>query len=192
MRELGDGERGLAALGPAAAAEMYGLHDPARRNRRRARQPDSIRLARPGRHGPGRRERRRGCDRPRRDRVEDDGRILGTRRGPPGSLVEALLEFSRRDIDLARIESRPQRRRLGQYLFFIDIEGRDEDPGVAEALAGLRSKAGFVDVLGSYRSPASSRRPGDLRSAAGCRHSLSGADWVPASPSGTSPSGSSG
>jgi prephenate dehydratase len=68
----------------------------------------------------------------------------------PGALVEALLEFSKRNINLARIESRPQRRRLGSYLFFIDIEGRDSDPGVAAALDGLRTKAGSVRVLGSY------------------------------------------
>jgi prephenate dehydratase len=68
----------------------------------------------------------------------------------PGALVEALLEFSRRQINLVRIESRPQRRKLGRYLFFIDVEGRDTDPAVAEALAGLRLKAGSVRVLGSY------------------------------------------
>jgi prephenate dehydratase len=64
--------------------------------------------------------------------------------------VEALLEFSRRQINLARIESRPQRRRLGRYLFFIDIEGRETDADVAGALDGLRTKAGSVRVLGSY------------------------------------------
>ena len=75
----------------------------------------------------------------------------------PGALVEALLEFSQRRINLARIESRPQRRRLGQYLFFIDVEGRDSDPGVSDALDGLRSKADSVRVLGSY--PAAEPRP---------------------------------
>ena len=64
--------------------------------------------------------------------------------------MEALLEFSQRQINLARIESRPQRRQLGQYLFFIDVEGRETDADVAEALEGLRLKAGSVRVLGSY------------------------------------------
>ena len=64
--------------------------------------------------------------------------------------MEALLEFSSRSINLVRIESRPRRRRLGSYLFFIDVEGRDTDPGVAAAISGLESKAESVRILGSY------------------------------------------
>ncbi|MDQ2623069.1 MAG: prephenate dehydratase, partial [Actinomycetota bacterium] len=59
----------------------------------------------------------------------------------PGALVDALLEFSSREINLVRIESRPLRRELGRYRFFIDIEGRESDPVVAEAISALRTKA---------------------------------------------------
>jgi len=68
----------------------------------------------------------------------------------PGALVNALLEFSRRDINLARIESRPLRRELGRYLFFLDVEGREDDPVLDEAIRGLRGKAESVIILGSY------------------------------------------
>ncbi|MGH2962534.1 MAG: prephenate dehydratase, partial [Solirubrobacterales bacterium] len=68
----------------------------------------------------------------------------------PGALVEALLEFSRRGVNLTRIESRPRRRGLGRYMFFLDLEGSAEDPVVAEAIEGLRSKAESVRLLGSY------------------------------------------
>jgi prephenate dehydratase len=68
----------------------------------------------------------------------------------PGALVEALTEFSQRDVNLTRIESRPLRRGLGRYMFFVDLEGREGDPPVAEAIAGLRGKAESVRVLGSY------------------------------------------
>ena len=68
----------------------------------------------------------------------------------PGALVEALLEFSRRDVNLTRIESRPRRQGLGSYMFFVDLEGRDSDPAVAEAIEGLRAKADSVRLLGSY------------------------------------------
>lgn len=68
----------------------------------------------------------------------------------PGALVEALLEFSRRGVNLTRIESRPRRRGLGRYMFFLDLEGSSEDPVVAEAIEGLRTKAESVRVLGSY------------------------------------------
>ncbi len=68
----------------------------------------------------------------------------------PGSLVDALQEFSSREVNLSRIESRPLRQGLGRYMFFIDIEGAlDSDP-VAAAVEALRGKADRVKVLGSY------------------------------------------
>ncbi|MGN6274549.1 MAG: prephenate dehydratase [Solirubrobacterales bacterium] len=68
----------------------------------------------------------------------------------PGALVEALSEFSSRGINLTRIESRPLRQGLGRYMFFCDLEGRDTDPAVSEAIAQLRTKAESVRILGSY------------------------------------------
>jgi prephenate dehydratase len=68
----------------------------------------------------------------------------------PGALVDALGEFSSRGINLTRIESRPLRQGLGQYMFFCDLEGRETDPVVAEAIAGVRGKAGSMRILGSY------------------------------------------
>lgn len=68
----------------------------------------------------------------------------------PGALVEALLEFSSRDVNLTRIESRPLRRGLGRYLFFVDVDGRLEEPAVTAAVRGLEDKAEFVRLLGSY------------------------------------------
>jgi prephenate dehydratase len=68
----------------------------------------------------------------------------------PGALVEALLEFSRRDVNLTRIESRPRRQGLGSYMFFVDLEGRDSEASVADAIEGLRGKADSVRLLGSY------------------------------------------
>jgi prephenate dehydratase len=68
----------------------------------------------------------------------------------PGALVEALTEFSSRDVNLSRIESRPLRQGLGRYMFFCDLEGAASDPPVAEAIEALRGKAESVRVLGSY------------------------------------------
>ena len=68
----------------------------------------------------------------------------------PGALVDALVEFSSRMINLVRIESRPFKKQLGRYLFYVDIEGREDDPLVGEALNGLREKAEMVKVLGTY------------------------------------------
>lgn len=68
----------------------------------------------------------------------------------PGALVDVLREFSSREVNLSRIESRPLRQGLGRYMFFIDAEGAADSPPVAEAIAALRSKAEQVRVLGSY------------------------------------------
>ncbi|MGH2975869.1 MAG: prephenate dehydratase [Solirubrobacterales bacterium] len=68
----------------------------------------------------------------------------------PGALVNALREFSSREINLTRIESRPLRQGLGRYMFFCDLEGAVSDGPVAEAVEALRTKAESVRILGSY------------------------------------------
>lgn len=68
----------------------------------------------------------------------------------PGALVNALSEFSSREINLSRIESRPLRSGLGRYMFFCDLEGAATDRPVTEAIDELRAKAESVRILGSY------------------------------------------
>jgi len=71
----------------------------------------------------------------------------------PGWLVDVLSEFSARGVNLTRIESRPRRTGLGHYFFFVDLEGAEGSPAVAEALAAVRDHAGELRVLGSYGGP---------------------------------------
>jgi prephenate dehydratase len=68
----------------------------------------------------------------------------------PGWLVRCLSEFAFRGINLTRIESRPRKQGLGRYMFFIDLEGRDSDRPVAEAIGALGGQTERVRVLGSY------------------------------------------
>ena len=68
----------------------------------------------------------------------------------PGWLVGCLGEFAGREVNLTRIESRPRKQGLGRYMFFLDIEGRDVEPHVSEALAGLRARVEVLRVLGSF------------------------------------------
>jgi prephenate dehydratase len=68
----------------------------------------------------------------------------------PGWLVRCLSEFASRDVNLTRIESRPRKQGLGRYMFFLDLEGRDTEPHVAEALAELHEHVETLRVLGSY------------------------------------------
>jgi prephenate dehydratase len=68
----------------------------------------------------------------------------------PGWLVACLAEFASRDVNLTRIESRPRKQGLGRYMFFVDLEGRDTDRHVADALEGLRAHVETLRVLGSF------------------------------------------
>ncbi len=68
----------------------------------------------------------------------------------PGALVSVLGELSQRSINLTRIESRPQRVRLGHYMFFADLDGRAGDEHVAAALQALGQRVHTLRMLGSY------------------------------------------
>jgi len=68
----------------------------------------------------------------------------------PGALLLILQEFSFRHINLTKIESRPSKRRLGDYVFLVDMEGKVDDTGIADALRCLCCKLPRLTVLGSY------------------------------------------
>jgi prephenate dehydratase len=68
----------------------------------------------------------------------------------PGWLVNCLAEFASREVNLTRIESRPRKQGLGRYMFFVDLEGRDTEPHVADALTALRGHVETLRVLGSF------------------------------------------
>jgi prephenate dehydratase len=72
----------------------------------------------------------------------------GTER--PGWLVACLSAFADRGVNLTRIESRPRRQGLGSYMFFVDMEGRVDDPHVQEGLTAVRQHAEVVRVIGSF------------------------------------------
>lgn len=75
--------------------------------------------------------------------------LISLAKDRPGFLYEVLGVFASRRINLTKIESRPTKRRLGEYVFFLDCEGHADARPVREALAALRRIAEFR-VLGSY------------------------------------------
>ena len=72
------------------------------------------------------------------------------KRNMPGALVKPLLVFADRKINLSRIESRPTKRSLGEYIFFLDIEAAIDDPNFSEALLDLQAVTENLKILGSY------------------------------------------
>jgi prephenate dehydratase len=76
--------------------------------------------------------------------------VCGIAQDEPGSLLLILSEFAYRHVNLTKVESRPSKQALGHYIFFIDLEGRQTDNGVAQALKCLNCKLPWMRVLGSY------------------------------------------
>ena len=70
----------------------------------------------------------------------------------PGGLFKSLAVFALRDIDLYKIESRPLIGSPGKYIFYLDLQGHQEDDTVRNALHHLKEIAAFVKVLGSYQT----------------------------------------
>lgn len=68
----------------------------------------------------------------------------------PGALYGILGEFAYRNINLTRIESRPAKKKLGEYIFFIDLEGHREQPVIADAINEVSRKCITCRVAGSY------------------------------------------
>jgi prephenate dehydratase len=76
--------------------------------------------------------------------------LVFSTRNVPGALFRALSAFALRDVNLAKIESRPLRGKPWEYLFYLDLLGRADEPRVKNALAHLGELADFLRVLGSY------------------------------------------
>jgi prephenate dehydratase len=76
--------------------------------------------------------------------------IIYLQKNRPGALFEILEEFANKNIDLTKIESRPTKKFLGDYLFHIDIKGHIEDRHIKETLEKIKDKVGILKILGSY------------------------------------------
>ncbi|MCY1701646.1 prephenate dehydratase [Deinococcus sp. SL84] len=131
------GQAHVAALGPGAAAGLYGLNvleqniedDPSNTTRFLV-----LGHASPGPSG--------------QDRTT---LVVAAPQAEHAGAMHRLLEpFSRLGISMTRLESRPVRGGLWQYVFFIDIEGHAQDSDVAQALAEMRERATFLKVVGSF------------------------------------------
>ncbi|MBV9660354.1 MAG: prephenate dehydratase [Acidimicrobiales bacterium] len=85
----------------------------------------------------------------------------------PGSLHGILGQFSARDLNLVKLESRPTKQALGDYCFIIDFEGHVADEVVADCLRDLHAMLRELKFLGSY--PAAGAHGADVRARAGER-----------------------
>jgi len=80
----------------------------------------------------------------------DKTSIVFSTEDKPGSLYRILDIFNLWDINMTRIESRPAKKQLGKYIFFVDIEGHRDDDDVHDALTMIKKRTSFYKFLGSY------------------------------------------
>lgn len=81
---------------------------------------------------------------------EDKTALLVSTRNKPGALSQLLQPLARHGISMSRIESRPSRQGMWDYVFFLEIEGHRDDERVKAALVELESEASLYKILGSF------------------------------------------
>lgn len=81
---------------------------------------------------------------------DDKTSLLFSTQNKPGALYHTLAVFDKHQISMMKIESRPSRQGMWDYLFFVDIEGHKGDSKVEAALNDLQSHTSMLKVLGSY------------------------------------------
>jgi chorismate mutase/prephenate dehydratase len=128
-------EADTCALGPEIVAPRYGLQVLAANIEDDARNMTRFLVLGPDRVGPT-----------GRDRTS----LVMSAHNRPGAVHELITPFALNGVSMSRIESRPARTGQWEYLFFVDVDGHEDDAIVAKALAEIRDKAPFLKVFGSY------------------------------------------
>jgi chorismate mutase/prephenate dehydratase len=133
-------ERGTAAIAGRTAAALYGLPLLARNIEDEAN--NTTRFLVIGTH-----------DSP--PSGKDKTSLILSTRNAPGAIHDLLTPLAANGVSMSRLESRPARRGVWEYVFYVDIECHGEDPNVSRALRQLERKASLFKNLGSYPAAAS-------------------------------------
>lgn len=80
----------------------------------------------------------------------DKTSILFAIKDSPGALYHMLKPFASRHINLTKIESRPNKTKAWEYVFFVDLDGHINDKKIKDALAELGVLCSFLKILGAY------------------------------------------
>lgn len=76
--------------------------------------------------------------------------IISLKEDSPGALYNILGHFTKSNINLTKIESRPSKKGLGNYIFFIDFECGDNND-LKNILNNIKTNISFIKILGSYK-----------------------------------------
>ncbi len=81
---------------------------------------------------------------------QDKTSIMFSTRDEPGVLFRLLRPLADHKINLTKIESRPLKKRAWEYVFFIDLDGHQDNPEIREVLGAMEKECSFFQILGSY------------------------------------------
>jgi chorismate mutase/prephenate dehydratase len=132
---LASRERGAAAIGPKSAAALYRLNLIARNIEDEARNTTRFLVLAAHDAAPS---------------GADKTSLVMSTRNVPGAMHDLLAPLAANQVSMTRLESRPSRTGMWEYVFYVDIQGHQQDANVARALAELKQKASFLKILGSY------------------------------------------
>lgn len=133
--EISSGEKKSAAISSVTAGEIFGLNSLAERI-------EDLRQNYTRFFALGREE----CSPTGNDKTS----IVCAIMDKPGALIDLLKPLSNNRINMTKIESRPNKKKMWEYNFFIDFIGHKNDRVIVDALQDMKSKAAFLKILGSY------------------------------------------
>ena len=138
VTDMKDSKVPAAAIGPMRAAELYGAEVIGRRIQDVANNATRFAVLARQDHPPTGDDKTSIC--------------ISFEQDAPGVLYTSLGEFATRNINLVKIESRPTKQSLEEYIFLIDCTGHRQDPLVGEAIEALGRSVSMLKILGSYPS----------------------------------------
>jgi chorismate mutase/prephenate dehydratase len=132
-------ERGAAAIASKTAADLYGLQLLAKNIEDEAKNTTRFLVIAAEDAAPS---------------GKDKTSLILSTRNVPGAIHDLLTPLATNRVSMSRLESRPARTGLWEYVFYVDIEGHARDANVARALTEIERKASLFKNLGSYPAAA--------------------------------------